>query len=225
VQTQSITPMRDDIPLDEHSIELARQAQADERAEATRQTGIRFSEDGKPYVPKVIPFPESGTQPDQDHAETWADVGARLSPAETQQQHVDASFQAPSAGQRLFHLQAIESTQAAAVAEDLAFRFYGCKLAELTTEDRVTVQYTAVGAVRALSECWRREARRASVAAIERAMKEEMGPVFASMPWEARRKLAEIAETEARVASIGVLTGASRMAPGTYLRIVTGEQR
>jgi hypothetical protein len=148
-----------------------------------------------------------------------------FSPAETQQQHVDVAFQAPSAGQRLFHLQAIESTQAAAVAEDLAFRFYGCKLAELTTEDRVTVQYTAVGAVRALSECWRREARRASVAAIERAMKEEMGPVFARMPWEARRKLAEIAETEARVASIGVLTGASRMAPGTYLRIVTGEQR
>ena len=55
-QLTPILSMRPDIPLTSSSVELAKLAQAAERAEATRRTGIQFRPDGTPYLPKVLRF-------------------------------------------------------------------------------------------------------------------------------------------------------------------------
>jgi hypothetical protein len=194
------TPMRDDPPLDENSIALAKAAQALERARCTAETGLLFIGD-TPYAPtrKVLTMP--------------------LTPAERQKLHFDEAFTAPS---NVYGAQLLESSQAADVAESISLRVHGKATADLPAKDRATCRFVGAYAVRATKDHWIQEARRSAAAACIRAMREECGDAMAQLPEPHLRALAGILVGAVLSGYHGILEGSRHLSPGDYKRITDG---
>jgi hypothetical protein len=126
---------------------------------------------------------------------------------------------------RALVLQLTETNQAEHVASDIAQRVYHKDISELTAEQRVTLRYVAVGAVRSLSENWRREARKREEDAVYNALKHEGGAQFTKWPDGRLRAVAKLLATSARVARLGTLEGSRPMGPADYLRVADEDQQ
>lgn len=192
-----IKPMREDPPLTPSSVELAKRAQAAERALATQETGVQFDGD-RPYVPgRVLTFA---------------------------QKEADALFLAPSAMNRVVTLQLTESLKADELAHVIAEQAHGGDLSQLSAQQKASCRFAAVYALRAQHDGWTSQAHRDAEQAADDWMRQDGGRVFRDLSPEHRRKVAVPMASAVICAFLGLLEGSKHLAPGVYLRITEDAQ-
>ena len=191
-QINTAKPMREDIPQTEHSKALALQAQLEERAKVTAETGLLFDGD-RPYVPaKVLTFA---------------------------QKDADELFTAPSACVRVDLLRSLEKQRAGKLQTWLATYVLGDDLETLTAKERADAWFGAMTAIRMQVPGAVAEAHRHAVARLEDALRREMGAAFRFLNDEHLHRLAVIAESVAVSAFMGTLDGSRPITPGEILRM------
>lgn len=106
------------------------------------------------------------------------------------------------------------------LAEILSQHLYTKSYDRLPTPERMAVEGSALRAVRMAQGPWRNEAYRRATLALERALTQEMGATFASLPATGRTVLARIGARAVFGALIGVLeVGDPFDGPGDAMRI------
>lgn len=142
----------------------------------------------------------------------------RFSAAETQRQHIDATFQAPSAAQRVFDMQIQESAQVEAVADYLA-KAVGDELTQMPARERAACRFLACHAIRSLDQHWTDAAHQTAVEAVQAWMRSEGGSTFRDCPDRLLKALAVHLVSVTTTAYFGVTEGSRAISPGEYLRI------